>query len=93
MFSFLLLSISFGLLHRSDDGQCKGIVGVSPEWSDWWACEYWWVISIYVAPDARRLGIASKLLQFVVSEGQRQGAQTVNLRVERDNKAAQVTSL
>ena len=25
----------------ADDGRVVGIIGVSPEWSDWWGTNYW----------------------------------------------------
>ena len=69
--------------------QPLGMVGISPEWSDWWGCEYWWVISIYVAPTARRQGVGMALLEHVAAAAESSGAQTVNLRVERENVTAQ----
>ena len=65
-----------------------GFVGISPEWSDWWGTEYWWVISIFVAPGQRRKGIATKLFQDVLQRSQEKGVQTVNLRVEKLNSGA-----
>ena len=128
---------------RAGLAELSGMVGISPEWSDWWAqihrrhrrhppslvpshrhrrrrhrhrlhhhrlhhhqhhrcqltappppgrwgVEYWWVISVYVAPAHRRKGLATRLLKAVLAEAASRGAQTVNLRVERANTAAQV---
>jgi ribosomal protein S18 acetylase RimI-like enzyme len=66
-----------------------GMVGVSPEWSDWWGVEYWWIIAVYVTPSSRRKGIAAKMLRGVLAAAKARGVQTVNLRVEKDNTAAQ----
>jgi ribosomal protein S18 acetylase RimI-like enzyme len=73
------------------DGSDKviGMVGVSPEWSDWWGVEYWWIISVYVAPSSRRKGVAAKMLRGVLAAAEARGVQTVNLRVEKDNATAQ----
>ena len=48
------------------------------------------MISVYVAPAHRRKGLATRLLKAVLAEAASRGAQTVNLRVERANTAAQV---
>lgn len=69
--------------------EIAGMVGISPEWSDWWGVEYWWVISVYIRPESRRQGLATKLLKGVLSAAEAAGAQTVNLRVERANASAQ----
>ena len=66
-----------------------GMVGVSPEWSDWWGVEYWWIIAVYVAPSSRRKGVAAKMLRGVLAAADERGVQTVNLRVEKDNTTAQ----
>ena len=71
------------------DGRPIGLVGVSPEWSDWWGCEYWWIIAVYVKKSKREKGIAQGLLRAVLAEAEARGVQTVNLRVEKDNAAAQ----
>ena len=91
--AFLLHSSDDGLRPHcwvwEEDGGVVGMVSTSPEWSDWWGCEYWWVLTIYVAPAYRRRGIARALLAEVVAAAARDNVQTVNLRVERDNSAAQ----
>ena len=66
-----------------------GMVGVSPELRDWWGVEYWWIISVYVAPSSRRKGVAAKMLRGVLAAAEARGVQTVNLRVEKDNATAQ----
>ena len=70
-------------------GGCIGFVGVSPEHSDWWDTQYWWIVSIYVKESERRRGVAQALLQAVLDAAEARGVQTVNLRVEKDNAAAQ----
>jgi len=70
-------------------GNPCGMVGVSPEWSDWWGCEYWWVIAVYVLPPARRQRCAQGMLRRLLALARDGGVQTVNLRVERLNASAQ----
>ena len=72
-----------------DEDKVIGMVGVSPEWSDWWGVEYWWVISVYVEPSSRRRGVAARMMRGALAAAEAQGVQTVNLRVEKDNESAQ----
>eukprot|EP01043_Picozoa_sp_COSAG02_P075501 COSAG02_NODE_15601_length_1157_cov_1.004726_1_plen_216_part_00 len=72
-----------------DSDQVIGMVGISPEWSDWWGVEYWWVIAVYVEPSSRRKGGAAKMLRGVLAAAEARGVQAVNLRVEKDNARAQ----
>ncbi len=65
-----------------------GVIGISPEWSDWWGTEYWWVISIFVKPFHRRKRVATELFNFVLELSKRKNIQTVNLRVEKLNSNA-----
>ena len=71
------------------DGRLVGFVSVSPEWSDWWACAYWWIMSVFVQPSERRTGVASALFNAMFEDAEREGVQTINLRVERANQHAQ----
>ena len=66
-----------------------GFVGVSPEWSDWWATTYWWVISIFVAGTHRRQGVGAVMVQGLLAAADEGRVQTVNLRVEAENEGAQ----
>jgi hypothetical protein len=65
-----------------------GIIAVSPEWSDWWASEYWWVISVFVSADSRRRGMASALFTAMLAAAADEKVQTVNLRCECENGSA-----
>ena len=61
----------------------------SPETSDWWGGEYWWVSSLFVDRAHRRAGVARALLRAVLADARAEGVQTVNLRVEAANASAQ----
>ena len=50
---------------------------------------YWWIIAVYVAPGARRRGVARALLGAVRAAACRARVRTVTLRVERENMSAQ----
>lgn len=73
---------------ENEDGKVVAFVAISPEWSDWWNTCYWWVISIYVDPSARRKGVAKALFQEMQQDADSLGVQTVNLRVEAANAGA-----
>ena len=68
-----------------DDGRLIGFLAVSPEWSDWWATWYWWVISVSVDRKFRRLGVGTLLFELMQKDADQALVQTVNLRVEKDN--------
>ena len=83
--------IYFVGIASSDQGdeQIVGFLAISPEWSDWWATWYWWVISVFVDANRRRQGVATLLFEAMQQEADTIGVQTVNLRVETANAAAQ----
>lgn len=82
------LSPRYWVAVSASSGTVVGCVGVSPEWSDWWNCAYWWIISIFVGAGHRRHGVASELLRVLLAASDEDGVQTVNLRVEAENDGA-----
>jgi len=50
-----------------------------------------WVRSLVVAPRARRMGVAYRILQCLVDEARRQGAQRIFADIDEDNFASQRT--
>lgn len=73
----------------TDTQELIGFAAVSPEWSDWWATYYWWIISVFVDAKWRRNGVASSLIQKLQLDAEAEQVQTVNLRVEKNNATAQ----
>ena len=72
------------------DGVVVGQLGVTLEWSDWRNGDFWWIQSVYVAADARRLGVFRRLYEHVIAAAIADGRVIgVRLYVERDNHAAQ----
>ncbi len=65
---------------------------VTCEWSDWRNGDWWWLQSVYVAPDARRSGVF-RALHAEVARRARAASGVVGLRlyVEQDNARAQAT--
>ena len=66
-----------------------GVIGVSPEYSDWWGTQYWWIVSLYTAPSYRRQGVARSLLEYVRKVSIEHKVQSLSLRVEVQNVNAQ----
>ena len=76
------VGVSFCYLARSDEGTPVGF------------CSFWRVLdelhinNLAVVPLHRRRGIASRLMEHVLSEGARLGAHRATLEVRRSNDAA-----
>ena len=73
-------------------GAAVGTLMVTYEWSDWRNGDWWWIQSVYVAPEHRRQGVYAALYAHVLAAA-RADATVCGLRlyVERDNANAQRT--
>jgi GNAT superfamily N-acetyltransferase len=74
------------------DGTVAGCLMVTFEWSDWRNGDWWWLQSVYVAPEHRRHGV----FRVLYAEVERRAAERadvvgVRLYVERENARAQRT--
>ncbi len=74
------------------EGAVVGCLGITFEWSDWRNGLFWWIQSVYIEPDSRRLGVFRQLYDHV-NELARQEDDVCGLRlyVEKDNVRAQQT--
>ena len=74
------------------DGERLGCLLVTREWSDWRNGDWWWLQSVYVMPDARRVGVF-RAMYGEVERRARASAGVIGLRlyVDRDNVRAQAT--
>jgi GNAT superfamily N-acetyltransferase len=74
------------------DGHAVGQLMVTYEWSDWRNGNFWWIQSVYVLPEARRLGVFRSLFghieQLAKADANVCG---IRLYVERENARAQAT--
>ncbi|MEZ5352206.1 MAG: GNAT family N-acetyltransferase [Bryobacteraceae bacterium] len=71
-----------------------GVVGqlmITYEWSDWRNADFWWIQSVYVAPEARREGVFTALYDEAERMARASGACGLRLYVEQDNARAQRT--
>jgi len=72
--------------------EVAGALLVTYEWSDWRNGRFWWIQSVYVRPEHRRLGIYRALHEFVRDRARAAGGVVgIRLYVERDNTTAQRT--
>lgn len=69
-----------------------GMLMLTSEWSDWRCGHWWWIQSVYVAPEHRRAGVFRALYAHVQHLA-REAGDVVGLRlyVEADNAVAQRT--
>lgn len=72
------------------DGHVVGQEMVTYEWSDWRNGFFWWLQSVYVHPNYRRMGVYSALYRHVLKCAQEdQEVRGLRLYVERNNTGAQ----
>lgn len=71
-------------------GQAIGQIMYTLEWSDWRNGWFWWLQSVYVAPEARGTGVFSALFGHVADRARRRDDVCgIRLYVEAENTHAQ----
>jgi ribosomal protein S18 acetylase RimI-like enzyme len=70
------------------DGAVVGCLMVTHEWSDWRDGDMWWIQSVYVAPEARKLGVFKALFAHVETLARESEAVAIRLYVDRHNDRA-----
>jgi len=75
------------------DGVMIGQLMLTWEWSDWRDGTFWWIQSVYVAPEHRGQGVFKSLFQEVIRQSYESDDDVCGIRlyVERDNATAQRT--
>jgi GNAT superfamily N-acetyltransferase len=74
------------------DGVSVASLLITHEWSDWRNGGWWWIQSVYVTPDARRVGVFSTMYREVEARAHRaEGVIGLRLYVEKENARAQAT--
>ncbi len=71
------------------EGRVVGQLLITYEWSDWRNRQVWWIQSVHVAREARRLGVFRALYAHVRGEAQAAGAGGLRLYVDDTNTRAQ----
>lgn len=83
---------SKGLYFVARDGDKPiGSLMLTKEWSDWHNRWYWWIQSVYVAPDYRRQGVFTALYNAVYEAAKEERVCQVRLYVDKTNTLAQST--
>jgi ribosomal protein S18 acetylase RimI-like enzyme len=84
-------SLGFYLIAETD-GELAGSLMITYEWSDWSNAMYWWIQSVYVAPEQRRQGVYKTLYDRVIAMAQEDGnVRGIKLYVYYGNESAQTT--
>ena len=74
------------------DGAIAGQLLLTYEWSDWRNGNFWWIQSVYVAPEFRRQGVFQALYAHIEQLARsRQNVCGLRLYVERENRRAKRT--
>jgi GNAT superfamily N-acetyltransferase len=74
------------------DGRVVGQLAITFEWSDWRNGWIWWIQSVYVRDDARRLGVFRALFDHLQAEARNEtNVIGIRLYVEDENRAAHST--
>lgn len=76
-------------LVKTEGGACAGSCFLTKEWSDWNNCWYWWIQSVYVRPEYRRMGAFSALYDSLRASARKEGSTCLRLYVDRGNSRAQ----
>lgn len=71
------------------DGKAVGSLMLTREWSDWNNGWYWWIQSVYVAPDFRRQGIYRSMYHAVCNDAKEENVAQVRLYVDKTNVRGQ----
>ena len=80
------------LAGRETIGNAVGTLMLTQEWSDWRNGDWWWIQSVYVAPQSRRQGVFAALYRHVEQLARdTPGVIGLRLYVERNNAVAQRT--
>ena len=75
-----------------EGGEVRASLMVTTEWSDWRAGTFWWIQSVYVAPEHRRTGLFRALYAWVRERAAADpDVRGLRLYVVRDNETAHQT--
>jgi ribosomal protein S18 acetylase RimI-like enzyme len=71
------------------EGRTIGSLMITREWSDWNNEWYWWIQSVYVAPEYRRKGVYKAMYLKVKDAAKENNVSLVRLYVDKTNLSAQ----
>jgi GNAT superfamily N-acetyltransferase len=70
------------------DGKVVGQAMITYEWSDWRNAIFWWIQSVYVIPEYRKVGVFKAIFAEIKSMAESSNVCGLRLYVERNNKVA-----
>ena len=82
--------LGFYVVAKIKNSVC-GCLMITKEWSDWRNGLIWWIQSVYIHPDYRRMGIYREMYQFIADYAKKQKVIGLRLYVEHNNSIAQKT--
>ena len=71
------------------EGKAIGSLMLTREWSDWNNGWYWWIQSVYVAPEYRRKGVYKAMYMKVKDAAKGSNVSQIRLYADRSNLSAQ----
>jgi len=67
------------------DGTVVGQAMITYEWSDWRNAIVWWIQSVYILPDYRKIGVFRSIFEKIKLLAKESNACGLRLYVDRDN--------
>lgn len=71
------------------NGRAIASLMLTKEWSDWTNKFYWWIQSVFVAPEYRGRGVYRAMYNTVKEEAKAEGISQIRLYVDKTNLRAQ----
>jgi L-amino acid N-acyltransferase YncA len=73
---------------ETDDGRVAGSASIVTEWSNFNGGHYWWVQSLFIAPEDRGKGLVERLLDHLAAVASAAGALDLRLYAHNANERA-----
>jgi ribosomal protein S18 acetylase RimI-like enzyme len=74
------------------EGRIVGCLMITYEWSDWRNGVQWWLQSVYVDSEYRRIGVFNRLYEFVKKQAfSKKYVTGIRLYVDKSNQKAMTT--
>lgn len=80
----------FYIMAKNQQQVPVGCLMILKEWSDWRGSDFWWIHSVYVVPEYRKLGIFKKIFDYVECLARNSGVRGLRLYVDKRNVKAQM---
>ena len=73
---------------ETPDGRAVASTSIVTEWSDFHGGEYWWIQSLFIAPDHRGRGLVELMLDYLATIAKAAGALELRLYAHNSNERA-----